>query len=82
MLREVTETLPPNKHKGRESYVAQDIIDFAQSGMAVAELVVEGKKWRNAYVAARNWVHKHRDLCPGVVVTHRGERIYLVKEGK
>ena len=81
MLRQVDELAPVLRYSPR-SYVASDIVQFAQSGMAVAELVVEGKKWRNAYVAARNWVHKHRDLCPGVVVTHRGERIYLVKEGK
>ena len=81
MLRQVDELALVLRYSPR-SYVASDIVQFAQSGMAVAELVVEGKKWRNAYVAARNWVHKHRDLCPGVVVTHRGERIYLVKEGK
>ncbi len=81
MLREVTD-VPTAIGKGRESYVAQDIIDFAQSGMALAEISYEGKKWHSVYVAARHWVRKHRDLCPGVTVTRRGERIYLVREGK
>lgn len=79
MLRKVTE-IPPSLGKGRESYVARDIIDFAQSDMAVAELVVEGKKWRNVYKAARYWMARHPDLCPGVAVTRRGERVFLVRE--
>ena len=81
MLREVTD-MPRPTHKGRESYVEHDIIDFAQSGMAVAELVVEGKEWHSTYFAARQWVHKHRDQCPGVAVTRRGECVYLIREGK
>lgn len=82
MLREVTEALPPRPNKGRESFVARDIIDFAQSGMAVAEISYEGKTWRNTYQAARHLVRKYPELCPGVAVTRRGERIYLVREGK
>lgn len=81
MLREVTDLRRPTR-KGRESYVERDIIDFAQSGMAVAELVVEGKEWHSTYSAARQWVRKHRDLCPGVDVTRRGEHVYLIREGK
>lgn len=82
MLREVTEALPSPTNKKRESYVARDIIDFAQSGMAVAELVVEGKGWHAIYISARQWVRNHRDLCTGVAVTRRGERVYLIREGK
>lgn len=82
MLREVTDALCSPTHKGRESYVAQDIIDFAQSDMAVAELVIEDKGWHNIYTAARHWVRKYRELCHGVAVTRRGERVYLVREGK
>ena len=81
MLREVTDLQPVLRYSPR-SYVAKDIVDFARSDMAVAELVVEGKKWHNIYNAARMWVYKHPDLCRGVVVTRRGERVYLVREGK
>ena len=81
MLREVTD-LPMRHCKGFESYAARDIIDFARSDMAVAELVVEGREGHNVYIAARHFVRNHRDLCPGVAVTRRGEHIYLVKEGK
>jgi hypothetical protein len=81
MLREVTD-LPTNQGRGRESYVARDIIDFARSDMAIAEISYEGKKWHNIYNAARMWVYNHPDLCRGVGVTRRGEHIYLVKEGK
>lgn len=80
MLREVTDALRRPTHRGRESYVERDIIDFAHSDMAVAELVVDGKTWHSVYVAARNWVRKHREQCPGVAVTRRGERVYLVRE--
>jgi hypothetical protein len=79
MLREVTD-LPMRHVKGFESYVARDIIDFARSDMAVAELVVEGREGHNVYIAARNFVRQHRDLCPGVAVTRRGERVYLIRE--
>lgn len=81
MLREVTELQPVLRYSPR-SYVAKDIVDFARSDMAAAELVVEGKSWHNIYNAARMWVYNHPDLCRGVGVTRRGERIYLVKEGK
>lgn len=82
MLREVTDAMCGPTRKGRESYVERDIIDFAQSGMAVAELVIEGKSWHAVYITARQWTRDHQDKCPGVAVTRRGERIYLVREGK
>lgn len=81
VLREVTD-LPTLNGMGRESYAARDIIDFARSDMAVAELVVEGREGHNVYFAARNFVRNHRDLCPGVAVTRRGEHTYLIREGK
>ena len=81
MLREMTDLQPVLRYSPR-SYVAKDIVDFAQSGMAVAEISYEGKTWHNTYMAARSWVRKHSDQCPGVSVTRRGERVYLVKEGK
>lgn len=79
MLREVTDLQPALRYSPR-SYVAKDIVDFARSDMAVAELVVEGKTWRQTYTAARGWVRRHPGLCPGVGVTRRGERVFLVKE--
>ena len=81
MLREVNDLQPVLRYSPR-SYVASDIVQFAQSGMAVAEISYEGKKWHNIYNAARMWVYNHHDLCRGVGVTRRGEHIYLVREGK
>lgn len=79
VLSELT-ALPTPNGMGRESYAARDIIDFARSGMAVAELVVEGREGHSVYLAARNFVRIHRDLCPGVAVTRRGEHVYLIRE--
>ena len=79
MLREVTD-LPTLNGRGRKSYVERDAIDFARSDMAIAEISYEGKTWSNVYMAARHWVRRHRDQCPGVIVAHRGEHVYLVKE--
>ena len=81
MLRQVDELAPVLRYSPR-SYVASDIVQFAQSGMAVAEISYEGKTWHNIYNATRMWVYNHPDLCRGVGVTRRGEHIYLVREGK
>lgn len=81
MLRRVTEVPNVTHTGGRQSYVEQDIRQFARNQtMDMAELTYEGKRASNISVAVRKYLDKHPDVCKGIVVAKRGEHVYLIKE--
>ena len=80
MLKRVSD-LPPEKKRGKESYVEGDVREFCRNRTYdVAEVEIEGHEPGALYKTLRSYLAHHRDMCRDVRVTMRNGRVFLYRE--
>ena len=80
MLREVDELPPRTKYHPSIDYVEEDVLDFVESDMQVAEVVREGKTASQLFNAISAYIQRHPELCVGVKISVRGKKAYLFRQ--